>query len=119
MVSVYIFYLVVDQIHPNSNFGYFTNANITAINEENEINSIRKVTILSDRINECKNFLEKVQQFYSKIEITKHETNKLDDETKLLKTHEDGKWKKGTTLIIRDSILSGLREHKMSRRRFF
>ena len=48
-------------------------------------------------------FLEKVQQFYSKIEKTKHETNKLDHETKLLKTHEDGTWKKGTTLIIGDS----------------
>ena len=41
----------------------------------------------------------------------------LDDETKLIKTHEDGKWKKGTTPIMGDSILSGLREHQMSRRR--
>ena len=32
-------------IHPNSNCDNITNANITAINEENEINSISKVTI--------------------------------------------------------------------------
>ena len=52
MVSVYIFHLVVDQIHSNSNFGYITNANITAINEKNKIDSISKVTILNDLIKE-------------------------------------------------------------------
>ena len=55
-----------------------------------------------------------MQKFNSNIEKTKHEPDKLDDETKLLKTHKDGKWKKGTTLIMGDSILPGLREHKMS-----
>ena len=59
-----------------------------------------------------------MQKFNSNIEKTKHEPDKLDDETKLLKTHKDGKWKKGTTLIMGDSILPGLREHKMSHRRF-
>ena len=58
-----------------------------------------------------------MQKFNSNIEKTKHEPDKLDDETKLLKAHKDGKWKKGTTLIMGDSILSGLREHKMSHRR--
>ena len=104
-------------IHPNSNFDYITDGNITAINEENEINSIGKVTILNELIKECKRFLEKVQKFNVNIEKTSHETDKLDDETKLLETHEDGKWKKGTTLISGDSILSGLREHKISHRR--
>ena len=35
----------------------------------------------------------------------------MDDENKLLETREDGKWKKGTTLMMGDSILSELREH--------
>ena len=104
-------------IHPNINFDNTTDANITAINEENEINSIGKATILNELIKECKHFLEKVRKFNVIIEKTSHETDKLDDETKLLETHEDGKWKKGTTLISGDSVLSGLREHKMSHRR--
>ena len=58
-----------------------------------------------------------MQKFNSNFEKTKHEPDKLDDETKLLKTYEDGKWKKGMTLIIGDSILSGLREHKISHKR--
>ena len=62
-------------------------------------------------------FLGRVQKFNSNIEKRKHEPDKLDDETKLLETHEDGKWKKGMTLIMGDSILSGLREHKMNHRR--
>ena len=45
------------------------------------------------------------------------EPDKLNDETKLLETREDGKWEKGTTLIMGNSILSGLRERKMSHRR--
>ena len=32
-------------------------------------------------------------------------------------TNKQHTWKKGTTLIIGDSILSGLREYKMSRRK--
>ena len=36
---------------------------------------------------------------------------------KLLETREDGKWKKGTILIMGESILSGLRYHKMPHRR--
>ena len=55
-------------IHPNSNFDNITDANITAINEENEINSISKVTILNDLVQECKAFLERVQKFDSNIE---------------------------------------------------
>ena len=98
-------------IHPNSNFD-----NITAINEDSKINSISKVTILNYFIKECQYFLEKVQKLNSNIEKTKHKPDKLDDETKLLKIHED-KSKKGMTLIMGDSILSGLREHKMSHRR--
>ena len=103
-------------IHSNSNFNNITDASITVINEENENNSISKVTILNDLI-KCKYFLEKVQKFNSNIEKTKHEPDKLDDETKHLKTDEDGNWKKGTTLIMGDSVLSELREHKMSHRR--
>ena len=96
-------------IHPNSNFDNITNASITAINEEGDINSITKVTILNDLIKECKSFLERVQKFDSNIEKRKHEPDKLDDETKLLEIREDGKWKKETTLIKEHSILSGLR----------
>ena len=103
-------------IHPNSNFDNITDANITAINEDSKINSISKVTILNYFIKECKYFLEKVQKLNSNIEKTKHKSDKLDDETKLLKIHED-KSKKGMTLIMGDSILSGLREHKISHRR--
>ena len=66
---------------------------------------------------ECKYFLEKVEKFNSNFEKTKPEPDKLHNEIKLLQTHEDGKWKKETTLIMGDSILSGLREHKMSHRR--
>ena len=36
--------------HPNSNFDSITDADTTAINEENEINSTSKVTILNDLI---------------------------------------------------------------------
>ena len=104
-------------IHHNSNFDSITGPNITAINEENEINSISKVTILNELIKQCKPILERVQKFNSNIQKRKHETDKLDDEIKLLETREDGKWKKGTTLILVDSFLSGLREHKMSHRR--
>ena len=78
-------------IHPNSNFDNITDANIIAINEENKINSISKVTIPNGLIKKCKYVLEKMQKFNSNIEKTKHEPEKLDDETKLLKTHEDGK----------------------------
>ena len=46
-------------IHPNSNFDNITDANITVINEESEINSISKVTILNDLIKACKYFPEK------------------------------------------------------------
>ena len=55
-------------IHPSKNFGNITDANITAINEESEINSIGKVTIFIDLIKECKSFLERVQKFNSNIE---------------------------------------------------
>ena len=96
-------------IYPNSNFDNITHANITAINEDNEINSFSKVTILNDLIKECKYFLEKVQNFNNNIEKTKHEPDKLHDETKLLEPHEDGKWKKGKTQIMGESILSGLK----------
>ena len=58
-----------------------------------------------------------MQKFNSNFEKTKHKPDKLDDETKLPETHEDGKWKKGTTLIMEDSVLSGLRRNKMSHRR--
>ena len=61
--------------------------------------------------------MEEYRNFNSNIKKRKHEPDKLNDETKLLKIHEDGKWKKGTTLILGDSILLGLREHKMSNRR--
>ena len=44
-------------IYPNSNFDKITDANIPAIIEESEINSISKVTILNDLIKECP-FLE-------------------------------------------------------------
>ena len=54
-------------------------------------------------------------KFNSNIEKKKHEPDKLDDEIKLLETREDRKWKKEATLIMGGSILSGLREHKMSR----
>ena len=100
--------------HPNGNFDNNTNANITAINE---INSISKVTILNDLIKESKCFLEKVQKFNSNIEKRQQEPDKLNEETKLLEKRENGKWKEGTALIIGHSILSGLREHKMSNRR--
>ena len=79
-------------IHGNCNFDNMTHASITAINEENKINSIIKVTILNDLIKECQYFLEKVQKFNSNIEKTKHEPDKLDYETKLFETHENGKW---------------------------
>ena len=79
-------------IHRNCNFDNITHAIITAINEENKINSIIKVTILNYLIKECQYFLEKVQKFNSNNEKTKHEPDKLDYETKLFKTHENGKW---------------------------
>ena len=102
------------RVHPNSNFHRITDANILVIIEESEINSISKVTILNDLMKECKSFLGRVQKFNDNIEKRKHEPDKLDDETKLLETREDGKWKKGKTLIMRNSILSGLREGKTS-----
>ena len=40
------------------------------------------------------------------------EPDKLNEKTKILQTREDGKWEKGTTLIMGNSILSGLREGK-------
>ena len=104
-------------IHPISNFDNIIDGNITAITEERGINSNSKVTILNDLIKRTKSFLERVQKFNSKMKKRKQEPDKLDDETKLLAAHEDGKWQKGTTLIMGDSILSGLREHKMSNRR--
>ena len=52
-----------------------------------------------------------MQKFNGNIEKTKYEPDKLDDDTKLLETHEDSKWKKGTNLTMGDSILSGLRKH--------
>ena len=58
-----------------------------------------------------------MQKFISNFEKTKHEPDKLDDETKLLQTHKDGKWKEGATLIMEDSILSGPRRHKKPHRR--
>ena len=72
-----------------------------------KINSFSKVTILGD----LKSFLKRVQKFNSNIEKRKQEPDKMDDENKLLETREDGKWKKGTTLMMGDSILSELREH--------
>ena len=47
-------------IHPNSNFDKITDANIPAIIEESEINSISKATILNNLIRECKSFLGRV-----------------------------------------------------------
>ena len=61
-------------IHPNSNFDKIAHANITAINEERETNSISKVTIPNDRIEECKTFLERAKKFNSIIEKRKHES---------------------------------------------
>ena len=49
----------------------------------------------------------------------KQKLDKLNDETKLPETREDGNWEKGTTLIMGDFILSGLRKHKMFHRRSF
>ena len=49
----------------------------------------------------------------------KQKLDKLNDETKLLETREDGNWEKGTTMIMGDFILSGLRKHKMFHRRSF
>ena len=95
------------KVHPNSNFDNITDANIPAINKEKKINSFSKVTILDD----LKSFLKRVQKFNSNIEKRKQEPDKMDDENKLLETREDGKWKKGTTLMMGDSILSELREH--------
>ena len=95
------------KVHPNSNFDNSNDANITAINKEKKINSFSKVTILGD----LKSFLKRVQKLNSNIEKRKQEPDKMDDENKLLETREDGKWKKGTTLMMGDSILSGLREH--------
>ena len=95
------------KVHPNSNFDNSNDANITAINKEKKIISFSKVTILGD----LKSFLKRVQKLNSNIEKRKQEPDKMDDENKLLETREDGKWKKGTTLMMGDSILSGLREH--------
>ena len=48
-----------------------------------------------------------MHNFNNNIEKTKLEPDNLHDETKLLEPHEDGKWKKGKTLIMGDLILSG------------
>ena len=61
-------------IHRNGNFDNITDASITIINEENEINSISKVTILNDLTKECKSFLERAKKFNSNIEKRKHES---------------------------------------------
>ena len=59
-------------IHANSNFDKIAHANIPAINEERETNSISKVTIPNDRIKECKSFLERVRKVRRNIEKEKH-----------------------------------------------
>ena len=55
-------------IHPNSNFDKITDANIHAIIEETEINSISRVTTLHKLIKECKSFLGRVQKVNRNIE---------------------------------------------------
>ena len=70
---------------------------------------ISKVIILNDKIKERKWFLKRVQKFNSNVDRKKRNPDKLDNETKLLEIHEDGKWKKGTTRVMGDSTLSGLR----------
>lgn len=69
---------------------------------------ISKVIILNDIIKERKWFLKRVQKFNSNVDRKKRNPDKLDNETKL-EIHEDGKWKKGTTRMMGDSTLSGLR----------
>ena len=69
---------------------------------------ISKVIILNDIIKERKWFLKRVQKFSSNVDRKKRNPDKLDNETKL-EIHEDGKWKKGTTRMMGDSTLSGLR----------
>ena len=62
-------------IHPNSNFNNITGANIIAINEDNKINNISKVTILNGLIKKCKYFLEKVQNLIAI--LRKQNTNQI------------------------------------------
>ena len=69
---------------------------------------ISKVIILNDIIKERKWFLKRVQKFNSNVDRKKRNPDTLDNETKL-EIHEDGKWKKGTTRMMGDSTLSGLR----------
>ena len=69
---------------------------------------MRKIIILNDIIKERKWFLKRVQKFNSNVDRKKRNPDKLDNETKL-EIHEDGKWKKGTTRMMGDSTLSGLR----------
>lgn len=69
---------------------------------------ISKVIILNDIIKERKWFLKRVQKFNSNVDRKKRNPDKLDNETKL-EIHEDGKWKEGTTRMMGDSTLSGLR----------
>lgn len=69
---------------------------------------ISKFIILNDIIKERKWFLKRVQKFNSNVDRKKRNPDKLDNETKL-EIHEDGKWKKGTTRMMGDSTLSGLR----------
>lgn len=69
---------------------------------------ISKVIILNDIIKERKWFLKRVQKFNSNVDRKKRNPDKLDNETKL-EIHEDGKWKKGTTRMMGDSTLPGLR----------
>ena len=74
-----------------------TDTNTSAAIQENELSNIRKCTIHNDLIEECKSFLERVY------EKRRQKSGRL-DKTNFLKTYKDEKYKKGTTLIIGDSI---------------
>ena len=90
-------------IHSNSNFDSITGAKSLPLMKRTELIALAKSPFSNDLIKECKYFLEKVQKFNSNIEKTNFSKHM--------------KMVSGTAVIIRASILSGLREHKMYHRR--
>ena len=90
-----------------------TNNNNNIEKQENEINKV--IEEFKKLIDDCKEF----QKNHDSIEIqtSQHVDEQLENSKVSTDERASDLWKKGTTLIMGDSIIAGLREYKMSQRK--
>lgn len=80
--------------------------------QETKINKV--IEEFKKLISDCKDFQQ--NQNVAKIQNCQHPDEQLEEPVSI-NSRESDLWKKGTTLIMGDSIVAGLREYKMSRRK--